>query len=899
MNNYSTENQQNGNKNGGLTASDYDNFSRSFISPEIIEAAGIFRVSDEQGAEILCRKRQAGKDYSGVVFPYRNELTGEVIEYEIRRDNPDRVNENGREKLIKKYLRPNQSKSFLYSAPRTNPEMLKDAFTMLILTEGVKKALAMLNALTDNLQKPSPFLISAISGVDNFRTAQKQRNEFGGLDAVSDVLPQIRNINLAGREVLIIFDPNVLTNANVYFARHRLAEALLSLGAVVYYLNLPIMADERGEKLDGIDDILGYWQRSHGREKAVEMFGELLKKKRKFVKSAVFSRSLCGGNLTLKIENGERNKLKVSALDASGNPAEMDLFNPSDAAKRNAFLSKQIFPAFNPSDDDKKEITAELLRLAALAEIVTTADKKQNDESEGETFETSFKVLTDSRIIEQVRGGFGLYDPESGEFEIVQSVADSDGTIYKPIEDDLFNQGGFHVADDLTEYGTTDELDAAIENYLSTYIDLKPLQLKMAAKYARFTFLFDKVLELPYINATGDSGAGKSRFGGAEVMICRRGLFLITPSAASVYRIAEKFHPTMFFDEFNGNDSDDAAAIIQILNAGYQKTGKIARQLGKGDGDFQTQLFDPYCPKIIGSLKQAQSQAFNSRCIPVQMERTTRNDIPLRLTPKMLRDAQELQNKLTLYRLRHYSDDLENRLFEAERILKENSLINRTAQVNIPLFAIIEDEETRAEYIALLKGHDKTLISQKQQTIDGEIVDLIHTILFKQDENGIRWNERNIDSAPAQGKVCEALTTERLHGAINAKRQKEIEIRYFGRLLGVGGLQLDTEKILRRSSDHYEKRAIIFDYERLGYLFQMYDLPVPDDFNVSNISKTDKSNNIKGLDVLTLNKNTENGGAKCQQANSSNLSTYAVADIADIKNHQISPNGKKYVQTEI
>lgn len=897
---YSTEIQINGNKNGGLTASDYDNFSRSFITPEIVEAAGIYRVNDEQGAEILCRKRQAGKDYSGLVFPYRNDLTGDVLEYEIRRDNPDKETVNGREKIKGKYLRPNKSKSFLYFVPKTNPEHLKDAFTMFIISEGAKKPLAMLNALTDNLQKPSPFLLASISGVDNFKTSQKQRNDFGGIETVSDVLPQIKNINLAGREVLIVFDPNVLTNANVYFARHRLAETLLSLGAVVYYLNLPILTDERGEKLDGIDDILGFWERTHGREKAVEKFNELFRQKRKFVKTAVFSRPLCNENLTLKIENGERNKLKVSALDASGNPIEMDLFNPSDAAKRNAFLSKQIFPAFSPSDDDKKEITAELLRLAALAEIVTVYDKKQMEESDGETIETSFKELSDGRIVEQIRGGFALYNPESGEYEIVQTVVDSDGTTYKPIADDLFNQGGLYVADDLTEYGSTDELDTAIENYLSTYIDLKPLQLKMAAKYARFTFLFDKVLELPYINATGDSGAGKSRFGGAEVMICRRGLYLITPSAASVYRIAEKFHPTMFFDEFNGNDSDDAAAIIQILNAGYQKTGKIARQLGKGDGDFQTQLFDPYCPKIIGSLKQAQSQAFNSRCIPVEMERTTRNDIPLRLTPKMLRDAQEIQNKLTLYRLRHYSDDLENRLFEAEKVLKENSLINRTAQVNIPLFAIIEDEETRGEYIALLKGHDKVLIEQKQQTIDGEIVDLIHAILFDEDENGIKWNSRNIDSAPEQDKVCEALTTERLHGAINAKRQKEIEIRYFGKL--IIGLGLHTKKILRRDSDHRDKKAIVFDYNRLSYLFKMYDLnstPEFQKFNVTNVTKTDKPNADKRLGLVTLEEKNADAENQCHQTKQSNNSTYGGGDIGDIKNHQISPNGKKYVRTEI
>src|SRR5687767_581104 len=94
-----------------LTDRDYSNFRNGFITPEIIEAAGYFRVTEEEGAAILNRQRNASADYSGLAVPYKNPKTGQVLEFEIRRDNPDTVTKNGREKETGKYLRPAGSKS--------------------------------------------------------------------------------------------------------------------------------------------------------------------------------------------------------------------------------------------------------------------------------------------------------------------------------------------------------------------------------------------------------------------------------------------------------------------------------------------------------------------------------------------------------------------------------------------------------------------------------------------------------------------------------------------------------------------------------------------------------------------------------------------------------------------
>ena len=200
-----------------------------------------------------------------------------------------------------------------------------------------------------------------------------------------------------------------------------------------------------------------------------------------------------------------------------------------------------------------------------------TAPEKQK-ENRGDTVETSFKVLEDGRIIEQIRGGFAVFNPDTDTAEILQSVEDIDGIIYAPVKDALFDtDGGLYLANELTEYGTAEDLHTEVQSYLTRFLDLQPLQLALTATYILFTYVFDKTKELPYLNATGAGGSGKSRFGLTVTVASRRGLLLSDPSASSIFRTVDRCKPTLFIDEYNNNEqSDDAAAITKILNTGFR-----------------------------------------------------------------------------------------------------------------------------------------------------------------------------------------------------------------------------------------------------------------------------------------------------------------------------------------
>jgi hypothetical protein len=555
----------------------------------------------------------------------------------------------------------------------------------------------------------------------------------------------------------------------------------------------------------------------------------------KLKKPASISAVLFDGKLILEVSL-EGKKQKVIARNESVILA-MDVFNLSENAKRAIFV-EHLKAHF--TEEEIIDVLRELLTLASrLLEL-------PKDNPKGEAVQTSFKILDDGRIIEQIRNGFAVYDSIDDLYSIEHEVPDADGITYKPIEDELFlKDGGIQLANELTEYGTEADLDADIESYVSTYLDLKPLQLKLTAKYIRFTYVFDKVLELSYLNPTGDPGSGKSRFGLTVCIAARRGLSLITPSAASLYRIVDKFKPTLFIDEFNSNaNSDDVAAIIQILNAGFQQTAQIPRQVAIGDGNFKTEMFDAFCPKIIGSLKQSASNAFNSRCIEIQMERTTRNDIPLRLSQKLLNDAQQIRNKLTLWRLRNFNQDFEVKLDQAEQELRKAGIMPRSVQINIPLYALIEDKKLKDEFRHLLKGRDEVLNEEKQTTIEGEIVRAFHNILFKNGYDAITDEDTReaiwkIDP-PVEAKPCEDLRIEKIVSMLNDSRKDKDHLneKYIGKK--VSGLGLRSAQILRRKSEFHKKSAVVFDTHRLKVIFNNYGLAVPLDFSLDQLDQNNK-----------------------------------------------------------
>lgn len=251
-----------------LTEADLDAFARCGIGRETLDAAGIFRVSSEEGACIAGRRPGSG-DYRGLAFPYL--LPGETRprEYRLRLDNPPfELASDGTRKPKGKYLSPPGARPMLYFPPQCAPEWLMDATLPLVITEGEKKTLALhelgWHALGDAAERPR-WLAVGLAGVWNWRgTIGKELAPDGSHAPVKGAIRDLDLIAWKGRRAAIVFDQNVRNNPQVQAARWALTRELRRRGARVSWLHWP-----RGvpESINGIDDLIGAW----GRDRALEL----------------------------------------------------------------------------------------------------------------------------------------------------------------------------------------------------------------------------------------------------------------------------------------------------------------------------------------------------------------------------------------------------------------------------------------------------------------------------------------------------------------------------------------------------------------------------------------------------------------------------------------------------
>ena len=116
---------------------------------------------------------------------------------------------------------------------------------------------------------------------------------------------------------------------------------------------------------------------------------------------------------------------------------------------------------------------------------------------------------------------------------------------------------------------------------------------------------------------------------------------------------------------------------------------------------------------------------------------------------------------------------------------------------------------------------------------------------------------------------------------LNANRPKEIAPQYFGKVLL--GLGLHTKKITQRESDHRLKKAVIFHRKALVNVFKNFKLPFPADFDVTNVTKTDKPISNNGLTVVTLTETSTEKTNQCHHFKLSNNGIYKNGNIDNIE----------------
>ncbi len=305
-----------------------------------------------------------------------------------------------------------------------------------------------------------------------------------------------------------------------------------------------------------------------------------------------------------------------------------------------------------------------------------------------------------------------------GTIEYLLEEVEVEGRKYKPLPPtyNLVDKDVILFPSVATEYQSEEEILKEIQTFIHKYLDISEVFEQIATYYVLFTWMFDKFNEVPYLRAIGDFGSGKSRFIQAIGILCYKPVFTggaTTPSP--IFRIVNEVHGTLIIDEADFKFSDMTSEIVKILNTGYQRGMPVLRSEGKGT--FEVKAYDVFCPKIVATRETFSDKALESRFLVEEMGAgKLRADIPRTLDESFYKEAENIRNKLLMWRLKNYFEPIERRHDLIEGIHP------RLNQIVMPLLSIIKDEAIREHLKTFIVKYNTDLVADRGLSWESDIV---------------------------------------------------------------------------------------------------------------------------------------------------------------------------------
>jgi hypothetical protein len=337
-------------------------------------------------------------------------------------------------------------------------------------------------------------------------------------------------------------------------------------------------------------------------------------------------------------------------------------------------------------------------------------------------------VLDDGTIVETVyqrdHGRTTFVVGRGDEWIYENKVATKSGETLVPLsaQNNLLKHGVLLLPQRPQEYGDQAALVADIVTYLRRYVDLSAAAEQIVTHFILLTWVYDAFNELPYLRFRGEYGSGKTRALLTAGGLCYKAFFASGASTVSpIFHILDSFGGTLVLDEADFRFSDAKADLVKILNNGNVKGLPVLRTMPSPNGkEWSPKAFQVFGPKIVASRGAFEDRALESRFLTEEMGlRSVRGEIPLNLPDIQKSEAEALRNKLLLYRLRT------RRLAAIDETSIDPSLEPRFNQILAPLLSVVADRSVRHEIQLFARGAQNDLISEREQSIEGRVVELL------------------------------------------------------------------------------------------------------------------------------------------------------------------------------
>ena len=388
------------------------------------------------------------------------------------------------------------------------------------------------------------------------------------------------------------------------------------------------------------------------------------------------------------------------------------------------------------------------------------AKKQKTEEKEKPKIPVSFKELLNGHLLEEV------YNPQKDEVEFaywngekVQYFPFYDKGLdnrYIPINSDIITKGVIKLPSKAMEYENDTVLFNQIKAFIHKYVDVSEHFENLSACYVLSTWVYDMFDSTAYLRVLGDTGCGKSRFLQVVGFICYKPMIAsgaTTPSP--IFHIIDRWSGTLILDEADFKATDMWADIIKILNNGFQKGFPVLRSDMRKEKNFQEVAYNVFCPKLLATRRRFNDKALESRCLTEVMTETDRN-IPKNLPKEFYNEAQEIRNKLLMWRFHHYNNVAVDGVYEV------GAVENRLNQIIQPLFAVIKDAELRRQLESFIRAYNEEIVEDRASSEDGVIVQAV-----------IELKEAQNDEIPVKDvrkKVNEILDNGILGGGISFQK---------------------------------------------------------------------------------------------------------------------------------
>ncbi len=313
-----------------------------------------------------------------------------------------------------------------------------------------------------------------------------------------------------------------------------------------------------------------------------------------------------------------------------------------------------------------------------------------------------------------------------------------------------------------------DDLFEAVRDWLATLVAFEcDYHYTAAAAYVVITwfdFLYDA---LPYLRFLGDFGSGKTTALRAMSQLCYRAFAISgVVNPAPLFRIIQGAKGTLAIDEADLRTGEVARLLTKILNHGYTRGISVIRLSSRRE----TEVFDPFGPKLIAARREFSDEALESRFLTVRMKSRKDSLVPLSDSDTMKRAAL-IRNGLLFWRMNYSCVKTGLSLFRHGSAVVRDGYEPRLAQIAKPLFDCTPASRQR-ELDQFFEVLNVRMVEMRAGGLEAYLKGIIrraneigtYTLHFNQIYMSLSPNLRRLYSKRHVSRVLEILGCERRHG---------------------------------------------------------------------------------------------------------------------------------------